>query len=189
MEAKVKFAGFCVILTEQRTGRDGKLTNVLFSQLEKSWLKKKIGYTSDVEFENYDGIVQVSRKIVFPALTPEQMLELYSSAGLEFEAETMGALTVEYGWLSAKSYGYFDYYANQKTNAYISPLFTFENFESVEKDSHCMLSNWKWQERLESEIFEALENDNAEYFETVSEFVYNLDQLEFSFETEITLIN
>lgn len=182
MEARTKFLGFCVILTENRYSNNGKITNVGFSQLEKSWLKKKIGYTSDVETEMYDGIFEISRKIVFPFLTPEQLMQLISDRCLYFSSETMGSLTVEYGWLPAKSYESETDWYNNRTNAYISPLFEFKGFENIEKETHCMKSNYLYQEKLEKEVFEAIDNENLGWFYEVPEFVYNLDQLELQFE-------
>ena len=183
MEAKVKFLGFCVILTESRVSEPGKLTNVGFSALEKKLLKEKVGYASDVEFENYDGVIDVSRKMVFPLLSPEQMLELISDRCLYYSCETMGSLTTEYGWLSAKSYeAEYDYYRKERTNAYISVLFDFEGFDNVEKESLCMQKNYKFQEDTEFAIFDALDNEDTEYFESVPEFMFDLSQLELKFE-------
>lgn len=182
MNVKCKFIGFCVILTESRMSNPGRLTNVKFSKLEKKLLKSKVGYTSDVEFEQCNDCTYISRKLVFPLLTPEQLLKLVSDRCLEYNCETMGSLTIEHGWLGAKSYeAEYDYCRKENTNAYISVLFDFEGFENVEKESMAMQRNYKFQEDTQKAIFEAIDDNDLEYFETIPEFCENLDQLELKF--------
>ena len=186
MNAKVRVSGFCIILTEQKW-KDGNLVpNVSFTDFTKKCIKSKIAYTSDVERENYDDMASLSRKIVFPCLNVNQLIELMESSYLSYDGETMGALTIEYGWIPATSFNYQDYSNNQDTNAYISVLFDFDNFENVEKESHCMQSNYTFQENLTSEIMECLKDEEFETLEEIvsKEFNYDLSQLEIQFENQ-----
>ena len=186
MNAKVRVSGFCIILTEQKW-KDGNLvSNVSFTDFTKKCIKSKIAYTSDVERENYDDMASLSRKIVFPCLDVNQLIELMESSFLSYDGETMGALTIEYGWIPATSFNYQDHFNNQDTNAYISVLFDFDNFENVEKESHCMQSNYTFQENLTSEIMECLKDEEFETLEEIvsKEFNYDLSQLEIQFENQ-----
>lgn len=134
--ATIKFKGFYVILEEERINHTGlTFANCSFNALTKRMLKEKKAYTTDVEREKIDGTLPiVRRKIVFPLLSVDELEELFRQTCMTYEAYTMGSLTLEYGWLPAVSYVYYDHMpyrpTMQNTSAYVSVLFEDKDIPS-----------------------------------------------------------
>ena len=135
--ATIKFKGFYVILEEERVNHTGHTyANCSFNALTKRMLKEKRAYTTDVERERIDGKTPVTRrKIVFPLLSVDELEELFRQTCMTYQGDTMGSLTMEYGWLPAVSYGYSGYPTYyeptyQNTSAYVSVLFEDKDIPS-----------------------------------------------------------
>jgi len=178
--SKTSVKGFCIILTEEKSKLGNVVGNVRFSRYTKEMLKLKKAYTSDVERENYDGIAILTRKIVFPLLTPEEFIAFLDEFYFTEFCNTIGSLTIEYGWLNALSCSVYDDYNRQNSNAYVSVIYDFEGFEDIPKESLCMQRNYKFQEEMETEMFDAIkQQDNEKITELAeSKFVYDNLQLE-----------
>lgn len=177
--SKVSVKGFFIILTEERYHESNRVTNVRFNDFTKNMLKIKKAYTSDVENEEYI----FSRKIVFPLLSLEEIKQLFYECEFCEYCDTLGSMSIEYGWLNARSYSSDSYY-KQTTNVYISVIFDFEEFDDIEKESICMQKNYKWQEKIEKEIWDGLDREDWEYLEAImeDEFIFDNNQLEIPFE-------
>lgn len=181
--SKVSVKGFYVILTEEKYRNGNICGNVRFNNFTKEMLKLKKAYTTDVECENYDGISVFHRKIVFPLLDINEIQSLFYNCDFTDRCNTMGSLTIEHGWLNARSYSANDDYHNQNTNAYVSVLFDFSGFENVKEESYCMLKNYEYQQKMENAIYDCLDNEDWDELEFLSkkEFIYDNLQLEIQF--------
>ena len=134
--ATIKFKGFYVILEEERVNHTGHTyANCSFNAFTKRMIKEKKAYTTDVERERIDGKTPITRrKIVFPLLSVDELEELFRQTCMTYQADTMGSLTMEYGWLPATSYAYYEQWTyqptRQNTSAYVSVLFEDKDIPS-----------------------------------------------------------
>lgn len=139
--ATINFKGFYVILEEERVNHTGHTyANCAFNAFTKRMLKEKRAYTTDVERERIDGKTPVTRrKIIFPLLSIDELEELFRQTCMTYQGDTMGSLTMEYGWLPATSYAYYEQATYQptlqNTSAYVSILFEDKDIPS-EIDKH-----------------------------------------------------
>jgi hypothetical protein len=181
--SKTSVKGFYIILTEEKHKIGNIVENVWFNQFTKNMLKMKKAYSSDIEYEKCGEVTIFSRKVVFSLLSVNEVIDLFTEYEFCEKCNTAGSLSIEYGWLNAVSFDSFDYCNNQNTNIYISVIFDFENYENIDKDSLCMLGNYNFQNKIENEIFEALENTDYEHLHELCSKVYsyNNNQLELNF--------
>lgn len=134
--ATIKFKGFCVILEEERVNHTGHTyANCSFNEFTKRMFKEKKAYTTDVERERIDGKTPVTRrKIIFPLLSVDELEKLFRQTCMTYQGDTMGSLTMEYGWLPATSYAYYEEWTyrptRQNTSAYVSVLFEDKDIPS-----------------------------------------------------------
>lgn len=166
--AQLKFSHFYVILTETKYITEN-IGNVSYTDFTKKMIKSKKAYSTDYEIEPNNF---VSRKVVFPKLS---FLELIEFDFCTYEANSMGSVTLEYGWLPAISLGYFDYYNNQNTNLYVSPIievYGTDNFEYVRENKVCQ----DYLKQVEIDIFDLLENDS---FDDLENYLDDLEPLSF----------
>lgn len=131
MKAKVLYY---VILTIQ------VFDTLRMNNVKPKMVKRPLFYPTDVEDNNYDGIKSVSRKYC-GRLSFEQLVEFLNECNFTSTCQTMGALTMEYGFLDAVSFEASgeDYYdgSSYSLNAYISPIYDdefYEGFGDVPED-------------------------------------------------------
>lgn len=183
MITRINFAGFYVILTEQRNSE--RITNVGFSQHIKKLIKQKKAYPTDHEHEYYDGMHVVSRKVCIDSMSVQDLHDLIDDSCITYECETMGSLTLEYGWLNAKAFRYYDYYSNQETQAYISILWEDSGFNGLDKNHSVFRRSAKFIYDNEEAIFDMINEDKwdelEEYCDNL-EFTYDTAQLEIQFQ-------
>jgi hypothetical protein len=173
----IKFSHSYVILTETKY-IETPVSNVAYSDHVKALLKSKKAYSTDHELIPFE---YVSRKVVVPELDPEELSWLLDDACVGFEAETMGSLTIEHGHLPAVSMEYFDYYTNQITQVYVSPVFEVvgsDDYEYVRGNNQIQ----SWLNQITEEYFDFLKDDNVnglvDYLRDLEPFSFDPNQLE-----------
>lgn len=175
--AKIQFDNFYMILSETKY-IDTAVNNVSYHDEIKKLIKAKKAYSTDFELEPFH---LVTRKVVVPSIDIDNLNWHFD--WLSYQADTMGSIT-EFGWLPAISMGYFDYYTNQDTNAYISPLFEIigtDNKGLVRSESNIQ----NYINNTTNEIFEFLKNDDfdglSEYLEDLQPFEFDPNQMQLEF--------
>lgn len=126
MKAKVLYY---IILTIEAIG--GRETN----SVRPDMVQRPLFYPSDVEDEtlDYGHTKHVSRKYC-GVLDFDQLIQFLNDCNFHSTCQTMGSLTMEYGWMEAIAFeadcGQ-DYYSGiyHCLNAYISPVYDDESFE------------------------------------------------------------
>jgi hypothetical protein len=164
--ATIKFKGFYAILEEERINHTSHVfANVSFNAFTKQMLKEKRAYTTDVERDLVDGTPVTRRKIIFPLLSVDELEELFRQTNMSYQAETMGSLTAEYGWIPATYYGYIEHPTygptHQDTTAYVSVLFEDKDIPS-NIDEH-------------EDMVEFFQGWTAEADETIHQFIKDED--------------
>lgn len=149
--ATIKFKGFYVILEEERINHTGRtFANCSFNAFTKRMIKEKRAYSTDVERERIDGNTPITRrKIVFPLVSIDELEELFRQTDMTYHSDTMGSLTMEYGWLPATLYAYYDQSTYQPTyqdtSAYVSVLFEDKDIPSnIDKHKDMVEFFQKW---------------------------------------------
>lgn len=165
--ATIKFKGFYVILEEERINHTGRtFANCSFNAFAKRMIKEKRAYSTDVERERIDGKTPITRrKIVFPLVSVDELEELFRQTNMTYESDTMGSLTMEYGWLPATSYAYHEYPTYQptiqNTSAYVSVLFEDKDIPSnIDKHKDMVEFFQKWTADADTTIHQFIKSED-----------------------------
>lgn len=166
--ATIKFKGFYVILEEERINHTGRtFANCSFNAFTKRMIKEKRAYSTDVERERIDGKMPITRrKVVFPLMSADELEELFRQTDMTYQSDTMGSLTMEYGWLPAVSYGYYGYPTYyeptyQNTSAYVSVLFEDKDIPSnIDKHKDMVEFFQKWTADADTIIHQFIKDED-----------------------------
>lgn len=165
--ATIKFKGFYVILEEERINHTGRtFANCSFNAFTKRMIKEKRAYSTDVERERVDSKTPITRrKIVFPLVSVDELEELFRQTNMTYESDTMGSLTMEYGWLPATSYAYHEHYTfqptMQNTSAYVSVLFEDKDIPSnIDKHKDMVEFFQKWTADADTTIHQFIKDED-----------------------------